>query len=60
MQGGQPIAQQGAQKGAAMVEILSLWGPEEFARQLEDDARAGLSGTPKSLPPKYFYDARVR
>lgn len=40
------------------VEILSLVPAEEFARQLERDARAGLAGTPKSLPPKYFYDAR--
>ncbi|NOT29916.1 MAG: L-histidine N(alpha)-methyltransferase [Planctomycetes bacterium] len=40
------------------VEILSLCGAEEFARELESDARAGLTRTPKSLPPKYFYDAR--
>jgi L-histidine Nalpha-methyltransferase len=25
---------------------------------LAEDARRGLTGTPKSLPPKYFYDAR--
>ncbi len=41
----------------ATVELLSLCGAEEFARQLERDARAGLTRTPKSLPPKYFYDA---
>jgi len=40
------------------VEILSLSGAEEFARQLREDARAGLTRRPKSLPPKYFYDAR--
>jgi len=27
-------------------------------RQLEEDVRDGLTRTPKSLPPKYFYDAR--
>lgn len=40
------------------VEIVSLCGAEEFAGQLARDARAGLTRTPKSLPPKYFYDAR--
>jgi hypothetical protein len=25
---------------------------------LRDDARAGLAATPKSLPPKWFYDAQ--
>ena len=40
------------------VEMLSLWGAEEFAAQLARDAREGLSRSPKSLPPKYFYDAR--
>ena len=40
------------------VEILSLCGPEEFARTLAADARAGLAQSPKTLPAKYFYDAR--
>ncbi len=39
-------------------EILSLRDAREFARELATDARAGLTRTPKSLPPKYFYDAR--
>jgi L-histidine N-alpha-methyltransferase len=30
----------------------------DLARALRDDARAGLTATPKSLPPKWFYDAR--
>jgi L-histidine Nalpha-methyltransferase len=30
----------------------------EEAAQLRADARAGLSATPKWLPPKWFYDAR--
>jgi L-histidine N-alpha-methyltransferase len=40
------------------VEVLSLCSAEEFARRLGEDARAGLTRAPKSLPPKYFYDAR--
>jgi L-histidine Nalpha-methyltransferase len=32
--------------------------PDALARQLADDVRAGLTATPKTLPPKYFYDAR--
>jgi L-histidine N-alpha-methyltransferase len=30
----------------------------DLARALREDVRAGLTATPKSLPPKYFYDAR--
>jgi L-histidine N-alpha-methyltransferase len=30
----------------------------ELAAGLTRDVRAGLSGRPKALPPKYFYDAR--
>lgn len=29
-----------------------------LAEQLAADVRAGLTATPKTLPPKYFYDAR--
>src|SRR3954463_120077 len=29
-----------------------------LAEQLATDVRAGLTATPKTLPPKYFYDAR--
>jgi L-histidine Nalpha-methyltransferase len=32
--------------------------PGALAEQLAIDVRAGLTATPKSLPPKYFYDAR--
>src|SRR3954447_4437837 len=28
-----------------------------LAEQLATDVRAGLTATPKTLPPKYFYDA---
>jgi L-histidine N-alpha-methyltransferase len=31
---------------------------DHAARALASDVRAGLSATPKSLPPKWFYDAR--
>jgi L-histidine N-alpha-methyltransferase len=31
---------------------------DHAARALASDARAGLSANPKSLPPKWFYDAR--
>ncbi|AYY13215.1 L-histidine N(alpha)-methyltransferase [Actinobacteria bacterium YIM 96077] len=30
----------------------------DLARTLAVDVRAGLTATPKTLPPKYFYDAR--
>ena len=32
--------------------------PGALAEQLATDVRAGLTATPKTLPPKYFYDAR--
>ena len=32
--------------------------PGALATQLAADVRAGLTATPKTLPPKYFYDAR--
>ncbi|NKY88643.1 L-histidine N(alpha)-methyltransferase [Nocardia veterana] len=31
---------------------------DDLAAALRSDARAGLTSTPKSLPPKWFYDAR--
>ena len=31
--------------------------PGALAEQLAADVRAGLTATPKTLPPKYFYDA---
>jgi L-histidine Nalpha-methyltransferase len=31
---------------------------QDLARALRADARAGLTAAPKSLPPKWFYDAR--
>jgi len=32
--------------------------PGALAAQMATDVRAGLTSTPKTLPPKYFYDAR--
>lgn len=32
--------------------------PEQLDENLRDDARAGLTASPKCLPPKWFYDAR--
>jgi L-histidine N-alpha-methyltransferase len=32
--------------------------PDDAARALEADVRAGLTATPKWLPPKWFYDER--
>ncbi|HEY2312481.1 MAG TPA: L-histidine N(alpha)-methyltransferase [Streptosporangiaceae bacterium] len=32
--------------------------PAEYLVALRADVRAGLTATPKTLPPKYFYDAR--
>jgi L-histidine N-alpha-methyltransferase len=32
--------------------------PGALAEQMAQDVRAGLTATPKVLPPKYFYDAR--
>src|SRR3954466_8800853 len=31
---------------------------ETLTRQLAVDVREGLTASPKTLPPKYFYDAR--
>jgi L-histidine Nalpha-methyltransferase len=31
-------------------------GPDELERELRRDVEAGLTTTPKSLPPKWFYD----
>jgi L-histidine Nalpha-methyltransferase len=32
--------------------------PDDTTRALESDVRAGLGATPKTLPPKWFYDDR--
>jgi iron(II)-dependent oxidoreductase len=38
---------------------VDLWlGPDALDRALRADVRAGLTATPKELPPKWFYDER--
>ena len=39
------------------LRIERLLPPDFLARALREDARTGLTATPKSLPPKWFYDA---
>jgi len=45
------------QHDGGRLTIVALPPPPQTPG-LAEDARAGLSGTPKSLPPKYFYDER--
>ena len=41
-----------------MTTIEHRLPPDYRAASLRADARAGLTGTPKTLPPKWFYDAQ--
>src|SRR6202166_2050109 len=41
-----------------MTTVEHLLPPDYRARTLRADALAGLTATPKSLPPKWFYDAQ--
>ena len=43
---------------SSRVRVDVHLGPEDLVRALEHDARAGLTATPKDLPPKWFYDER--
>jgi len=49
-----------AEENAAVVpvEIDVHLGPDDLQKALLDDVRAGLTSTPKRLPPKWFYDER--
>ncbi len=38
------------------TRLTTLLGPDELRRGLLRDAATGLTSTPKTLPPKYFYD----
>lgn len=38
------------------MQLVNHLGPDAAHRALRDDVRAGLSTTPKSIPPKWFYD----
>ena len=42
----------------ARITVDVHLGPDDLRDALEADARAGLTATPKDLPPKYFYDDR--
>src|SRR5207247_8753741 len=52
--GGRPST---VDSGSVMTLEVHL-DDEQFARDLREDVRAGLTATPKWLPPKWFYDAR--
>jgi len=41
-----------------MITLDTHLGPSAMRVALEADVRAGLTATPKTLPPKWFYDAR--
>ncbi len=40
------------------LRVDTFLGPDDQRRALRADARAGLTATPKDLPPKWFYDDR--
>jgi L-histidine N-alpha-methyltransferase len=40
------------------VSLTSHLAPEDAVAALRADARAGLTASPKSLPPRWFYDER--
>jgi L-histidine N-alpha-methyltransferase len=40
------------------VDLSVHLTPDDIVRGLRSDVRAGLTAMPKSLPPKWFYDAR--
>ncbi|WP_346622537.1 L-histidine N(alpha)-methyltransferase [Blastococcus montanus] len=42
----------------AALQLERHLPPSAMRRALEDDVRAGLTASPKTLPPKWFYDAR--
>jgi len=43
-------------RGTAVLDIHLT--DDDADQSLRDDVRAGLTGTPKALPPKWFYDTR--
>ncbi|WP_051441518.1 L-histidine N(alpha)-methyltransferase [Arthrobacter sp. H14] len=40
----------------ALPDIIHHLPPDHHGRNLRADVRAGLTGSPKTLPPKWFYD----
>jgi L-histidine N-alpha-methyltransferase len=51
------VRETGSARGG-LPRIVRLSEPRDRQEQLAEDARRGLGSTPKSLPPKYFYDER--
>src|SRR4051794_26495444 len=43
---------------ATGVTIEVHLGPDEWATALRHDTAVGLAGSPKEIPPTWFYDAR--
>ena len=41
----------------SMARVDVQLTPADLARELRADVAAGLTASPKTLPPKYFYDA---
>jgi L-histidine N-alpha-methyltransferase len=48
----------GGRLAGAGLAGAGLPGAGRYLEDLRADVRAGLTATPKTLPPKYFYDAR--
>src|SRR5262245_54261819 len=46
------------QPATGRIQVVRLSSPAEQRAELARDVRTGLSAPRKSLPPKYFYDAR--
>jgi len=42
----------------SLSDLAVHLGPDSLAEQMAEDVRTGLGSTPRTLPPKYFYDAR--
>lgn len=45
-------------RALAMTTVDVHLGPSDIAEALRSDARVGLASSPKTLPPKWFYDDR--
>jgi L-histidine Nalpha-methyltransferase len=53
------MSQQRDQGGPGNAPVIEVYlTPDHADRSLREDARLGLTSSPKWLPPKWFYDAR--
>jgi dimethylhistidine N-methyltransferase/ergothioneine biosynthesis protein EgtC len=57
-QGSKPKAETAPSTPAGRFTIEQRLAPDYFTASLREDVLAGLSDPPRSLPPKWFYDAR--